>query len=250
MLLDLPGQEHVAPVLAEHGRMRDGKAVLVRAGRDMDEIDQILQRLRNAAALVQTIAALKELRAAHAQLDGKARADAVAHGLQDLAHKADAVLETSAVLVRAMVKIRRKELVEQPSVSGVHHDHAEAAELGKLRRFAVAIDDIGQLLPRERAHGDAVGALAVAGAVLHHLRFFILVEQIRPGVLARVGKLHARHAAVAVNGIGRVGKARDGGRIRPVQMIHERGVRLRMHDQLAHRDGRRAAFGAHFVEIG
>ena len=105
VLLDLLGEVDVAAVLAEHRGVGDAETELVGAGRHVDDVDEVLERMRNAAALVEVVAAVEELGAAHAQLNREVRAHLGAHRGEDLASEAHAILERSAVLVGTVVEV-------------------------------------------------------------------------------------------------------------------------------------------------
>ena len=71
---DLGGQVDIHPVGGEHGGVGVKKAELIGTGGDVDDVHQILQRVGDPAALLQVVAALEQLRAAHAHFDGEAGA--------------------------------------------------------------------------------------------------------------------------------------------------------------------------------
>ena len=184
--------------------MGDAEGLLVRAGGYVDEVDVGLDRLGNAHALLQVVASLAELCAAHAELDREERAHGLAHGLQHLDGKAAAVLERAAVLVRPVVEQGREELVDEPAVSAVDHEHLEAGALCEPRHVAVGTDDVRDLLLRERTHGDAVGSDGVRRAPLVESVLTALVRHVRTGEHAGVRKLQRWDGAVAADGVSGV----------------------------------------------
>ena len=65
------------------------------------------------------------------ELDREHRADSGADGIEYLTGKAAAVFQASAVLIGSVVEIRGEELVDQPAVAAVDHDHLETGAFGK-----------------------------------------------------------------------------------------------------------------------
>ena len=209
VLFDLRRKVDVAPVIFEHGRMRDGEAELVRPGRNVDDVDEILERPGDAAPLFKIVAALEQLRTAHAKLYGKPRSNLVAHGGQNLAGEAHTPFEIPSVLVVAMVEIRGEKLVDEPSVSGMHHDHVETRALRKRCRLRVRSHDRGDLLPGESADRDAVRAHPVGRTVLAQRAFSLFVDHVRARVLARMRQLDRGERAVPLDGVGDVGEGAE-----------------------------------------
>ena len=111
VLFNLRRKEDVAAVIRKHGRMGDAEGLLIGAGRDMDNVHIGLQRHGNVDALIQVIAALAELGAAHTQLDREERSHRLAHGFQHFDREAAAVLQRSAVLIFPVVEQRGEELI-------------------------------------------------------------------------------------------------------------------------------------------
>ena len=184
VLFDLCRQVHVAAVVLEHAGVRGGKAKLVAASAHVDEVDIVFELLGDAHTLFEVIAAVEELAAAHAHLDGEAGAALGADGLEDALGQAGAVLEAAAVLVVALVEVGAEELVDEPAVAAMHHAHAEARALGECSGLRVGLDDGVDLLDGEGLDLDAVRAHAVAGAVLAQLALGVLVDHVGAGVLA------------------------------------------------------------------
>ena len=186
VLLDLCRKIDVAAVLAEHARVGDAKAKLVAAGGDVDEVAVVLERLGDAHAFVEVVAAVEELAAAHADLDREVLAALLANGDKHLASKARAVLKAAAVLVGAFVEVRAQKLVDQPAVAAVQHAHLKASALGKRRSLGIGSDDIVDLLLGEGLDLHAVGTHAVAGSVLAQIALAVLVDHVGAGILTGV----------------------------------------------------------------
>lgn len=115
MLFDLGGQMDIVPVGGEHGQVGAEEAELIAPGGHVNQVRQILQGVGDPAAVRQVVAALKELRAAHPQLDGEAGPHRRPDGLEHLPGEAQAVLEGAAVLVGPMVEGGGEELIHQPA---------------------------------------------------------------------------------------------------------------------------------------
>ena len=77
----------------------------------MDHVHQILHALGNLHTVLQSVAAVKQLGAAHTELDGEAGADGVADAGQHFPRKTQPVLKAAAVLIGTMVEGGRQELV-------------------------------------------------------------------------------------------------------------------------------------------
>ena len=235
-------------MLLEPGGMGDAEGLLVGACRNVDYVNQILHCLGDAHALVQVVAALDELVAAHAEFDGEPRADGVPDGGQHLAGEAHAVLKRAAVLVRAVVEQRREELVDEPAVPAVDHDHLEPGAFGEGGGAAEGLRDLVDLLNGQSLDRSAVRAGPFGGAPLGHLLLLVPVGEVRSGELAGVAELHGGNGAVALDGVGGVREARQtsgDGEIQPEGMAAVRG----MHHALGDGDRRRAAVGAQLVEL-
>ena len=248
VLFDLRGEVDVPAVLLEPRGVRDAEGALICTGRDVDDVDEIFKSLGDLNALVQVIAALDELVPAHAQLDGEPGSDGVSHGGQHLAGEADAVFKRTAVLVRAMVEQRGEELVDEPAVAGVDHEHLEARTLGVGGGGAVSGHDLVyhgliQLFYLHTVRADMSG-----GTPLGKGGFLILVGEIGAGVLPGVRQLQGGNGPVALDGVGGVGeagKALGDGQVQPEGVAAVRGMDHALRD----RDRRRAAVGAQLVKL-
>ena len=214
----------------------------------VDEIDEIFDAVGDPAAFGEVVAAIEELGAAHAELDGKSGTDGFADACEHFARKAQAIFQAAAVFVGAMVEIWREELIDEPAVAAVDHDHLKTGALGEGGFFAVGLDDIGDLFFCQSLHRNAVWTGAVARAILTEAGFFILVDEIGAGVLAAVGKLDAWHGAVAFDAVGEIGEAGEEPWRLQIKVEHMGTVGGWMHDKLAGGDGGGAAFGAQLVE--
>ena len=248
VLLDLGREMHVATVIAEHRRVRDREAKLIGPRRYMHEVDQILERMGDAGALGHIVAALEKLGSAYAQLNGESGANGAAHRSEHLAREADAVLKRPAVFVLALIEVGREELVDQPAVPRMHHNHLEAGTLRERSRLTICCNDTRNLLMRKRAHGHAVGAHAIGGPPLAQIALLLLVDHIGAGILPRMRKLDGCDRAVTFDRVGKVGEGAElTGRLQR-QPQHLRAVGFGMDHQLAHGDDGRAALCAQLVE--
>ena len=248
MLFDLRREIDVSAMLLEPGRVRDTESLLIGAGGNMNDIHQIFHRPGDTHALVQVIAALHELIAAHADLDGEPRPDGFSHRREDFSGKAHPVLKTATVLVRAVVEQRGEELVDEPAVAGVDHEHLEARAFRQGGGVSVGGDDLVDELLRELFYRGAVRPCAGRRPPLGHLLLFVAVGEIRPGELAGVGQLEGGDGAVALDGVGGVGeagKALGHAQIQPEGVAAVRGVDHALGDG----DRRGAAVGAQLIEL-
>ena len=239
---------HVATVVTEHRRVRDREAELIGPCRHVHEVDQILERMGDAGALGHIVAALEKLGSAYAQLDGESRANGAAHRSEHLAREADAVLKRPAVFVLALIEVGGEELVDQPTVPCMYHDHLEAGALRERSRLTICCNDARDLLMRKRAHGHAVGTHAIGGPPLAQVALLLLVDHIGAGILPRMRKLDGCDRAVAFDRVGKVGEGAElTGRLQR-QPQHLRAVGFRMDHQLAHGNDGRTALCAQLVE--
>ena len=202
----------------------------------------------NAGALGHVIAALEELSAAYTQLNGESRPDGAAHRSEHLAREANAVLKQPAVLVLALVEVRGEELVDQPAVPRMHHDHLEAGALRERSRLTICRDDARNLLMRKRTHGHAIRAHAIGGPPLAQVALLLLVDHIGAGILPRMRELDGGNRAVTFDRVGKVGEGAElTGRLQR-QPQHLRAVGFGMDHQLAHGNDSSTALCAQLVE--
>ena len=214
----------------------------------MDQIDQIFDRLRDPAALGHVITSFEQLASAQPDLDREARADRSTDRLQHLTCQADPVLQRTAVSICPMIEIGRQELVEQPAVTGMNHNHFIPGAFCQGRLFPIGADDIGDLLHGQSLHGTPVGTDAVGGAPLIKTLLFVLVRHIGAGILSRMRELDARYAPVPTDAVCHEGMCGQAARRLEVQVQHVAPVRLRMDDQFADRDSRCPSLCPEFIE--
>ena len=248
MLFDLRRQINIAAVFLEHGRMRIPKTALVGTGGDMQKVDAVFQFLSDGDAIFQRVAALEQLRAAHAKFDGETGAHGLAHGLQHPAGKAATVLDAAPVFVRAVVEPGRQELVDEPAVPAVDHDHLKARAFGQTGDLPIGSHDLVDHFVGQFAHFHAVRAYAGRRSPLGKAVLAAFVRHVRAGIHAGMGKLHTGDGAMPADGVRRVGKR--GQRIQNgrIQMIGMAAVGLRMHHAFADGDGTGAALGPQLIK--
>ena len=204
MFFDLGREVNVASVVFEHRRMGIAEASLIRSGGNVKQVDAGLQCLCDADTLFQIVAALEQLGTAETELDREHRADSGADGIEYLTGEAAAVFQASAVLIGSVVEIRGEELVDQPAMAAVDHDHLETGAFGKACYRSVCLYDLINLLFRQCVDRYAVRACRVGRAPLAHLVLSRLVGHVSSGIHTRVGQLQARNSAVAGNRISRI----------------------------------------------
>ena len=126
------------------------------------------------------------------------------HFLDSLDHfgcEAVAVFKAAAVFVGTVVESGGQELVDQPAVAAVDHDHLEANALSQGSGVAVCLDDVSDLLLGQSLDRDAVGTDPVAGAKLAQTLLLVLVNQVSTSVLTGVGQLVAGNSTATHNSV-------------------------------------------------
>ena len=124
-----------------------------------------------------------------AQRDGEVVAAVALDGLDDLGRDAVAVLKTAAVLVRALVRVLRGELVERVAlVHGVHLDAVHARVLAHLCGLGERLHQLVDLL-----HGERAAHHAVRPAVRRGGRARKDVVHVEDGLAQRAEHLVLRH---------------------------------------------------------
>ena len=214
----------------------------------MDQVHQVLQPLGDFTALRQVIAPLEQLRPAHAQFDGEGGAHLGADGGEDLPGKAQAIFQTAAVLVPAMVEIGGEKLIDQPTVTSVDHNHLITCPLSQGSGIPIGSDNVGDLLCRQPLDRVTIRPHSIAGAVLAQGRLLRPVRQVGAGVLPGVRELDGRDGAVAADGVGGIGVGGQATGGSQVQVEHVGTVRLRVDHQLTDGDRGGPALGPQFVE--
>lgn len=248
MLLDFRSEIHVAAVFPEHGRMRHTKAALIGSRGNMEQIHAVLQLPGNGNAVIQRIAALEQLGTAHAEFYGKGGTHGSTHGLKHAPGKTTAILQRTAVLIPAMIEPRRKELIDQPAVPAMNHEHFKPGAFGKPGNAAVGFHNLVDHSDGKLAYFHAVRPDTGGRPPLRQPVLAVLVRHVRAGIHAGMRKLHAGNGPVTPDGVGRVGKGSQRVENGRIQMVGMAAVRLRMHHTFAHRHGRSAATGAQLVK--
>lgn len=250
VLFDLSRQIDIAAVLLEHTGVSIAEAALVSARGNMQQINVGFDLLGNAAAFFQVVAALEQFRAGHAELDGEPGTHGLTHGFEHLDGETTAVFKTPAVLVGALVEVGGEELVDEPAVTAVDHQHLEACPLGKARHMTVGLDDIGNHLLGQFAHFHPVGAGTGRRPPLGHAVLFGFIGHIGTGVHAGVGEFQAGHGTVAADGICRVGGGSQRVEDALVQMVGVGAVSGRVDHALGDSDRTGAALGPQLIKCG
>ena len=150
----------------------------------MDQVHEVLQGVSDPASFVYIVASLEKLASADSQFNGESGTDRLSHGGKDLAGEAHAALERASVTIGAMVEVRGKELVDEPTVTGVNHHHLVAGPFRQAGLLTIGADDIGYLLLRQALDGPAVRTHTIAGTPLAEALLLVLVGHIRTGVLS------------------------------------------------------------------
>ena len=178
------------------GRRYNG--AILGVGGDMDNVAVAVNHLGNGNAVFDVEAAVIALGAGNAALDGESGANGLTDGVQNSNEEAGAVFYAGAApFIGAGVDFGREELVEQPAVACVNHDHAEAAVLCVNSCVDELVDDLLDLF---LGHGTAQdlgikGGAAIAGSKL--------IETLLQTGCTEMLQLGSGNGAVAGDGIGK-----------------------------------------------
>ena len=111
----------------------------------MNQVDILFDSLCNLDTVLDAIATVKQFATAESHLHREAWAYGIADGGKHLTDNADAVLSRPSVFVGTMIQIGRKELVQQPAVTCMHHDHLIAGTFTEGSLLAVGLHDVSNL---------------------------------------------------------------------------------------------------------
>ena len=150
----------------------------------MDDIGIGFDGLGNLDAFFQVIATFGEFGAAHTEFDGEKGADSGADRLQDFDGEADAVFQGAAVSVAAVVEQGREELVDEPAVTAVDHDHFKTSAFGQAGGVTISFHDIVDQFLGQGFDRDAIGAHPFTGTPLAEPVLTAFVSHVGPGELA------------------------------------------------------------------
>ena len=107
--------------------------------------------------------------------------------MQDFDGEADAVFQGAAVSVAAVVEQGREELVDEPAVTAVDHDHFKTSAFGQAGGVTIGFYDIIDQFLGQGFDRDAIGAHPFTGTPLAELVLTAFVSHIGPGELAGMG---------------------------------------------------------------
>ncbi len=162
----------VVPVAEGDLHGDEGHGGVVPAGGDGEAVHEagLVEVLADVGDVVAGAAALEQVAAAHAQLQGIVGADGGADGGQGLDHEAVAVLHVlAAVLVLALVGQRGPELAVEVAGVGLELDAVKAGLLGDDRGLGLPLDELVYLVYGQGAGHLIVGELARHGGGAHGL---------------------------------------------------------------------------------
>ena len=172
------------------------EAELIAACRHMYKISKILKPLCNCNTTINIVSAFKKLSSAHTQLNRKTVPYRISDRLQHATRKTEPVIQGSPVSVIAVVESRREELVDQPAVTGMNHDHLETCTFHQSCTLAVGTYDIINLLGSERFDINAVRTYPVAGSILRQPMFSVLIDEIGTSILSAVAQFDAGYSSM------------------------------------------------------
>ena len=244
VLFDLRGEVAVVHILLEGAGMHEhgGELLLLAAGGDVDEIDLPVEHFGDFNALRQIIAVLEVFGAGYADVDRHLPADGGANLFDDEQTEAHTVFQRAAPSVGTVVRDGAYELVDEPAVAAVQHDHIEAAVLRVLRGLGVFVRDPFNLLLGHLLHGVAPG-VHVAGRA----EGVFAADELRRAQRAAVVKLHLGHGPAGVDGVGQRREIRKRGRVVHAHLLRVAAARVEIDDHVADGHDRRAAEGAELV---
>ena len=187
VFFDFRSQIDIDTMRQKHGRMGPAKSLLIRAGRNMQNIHIRLQQLSNLDALLQCITSVKKFIAAHAEFNRKAGAYRFAHSGQHFLRQTDTIFQAAAISVRAVIKIGRQKLIEEPAVAAVHHNHLKTAAFRQRSHIGVGLCDLLQHIHSKCLHRTAIGTGSFRWSPLANGGLFTFILHIGTGVLTGMG---------------------------------------------------------------
>ena len=190
MLLYLSCEEHVAAVVREHGRVCDPERFLISSRGYMNEVNVRLDQLCDLYSFLDSVALVDEFSAAHAELDREERSDSFADRFQYFDCKSSPVLNRSPILIFSLVEHRRQELVDEPAVTAVYHQHFKSRSLHKPGHVSIGTDDFIDHVLCEGFDLNAVCAYCVRRSPLAQRFLLALVCHICSGEHARMRELN------------------------------------------------------------
>ena len=187
VFFDFRSQIHIDAMGQKHRRMGPAKTLLIRTGRNMQNIHIRLQQLGNLNALLQRITAVKKFVAAHAELNGKARTYRFAHSSQYSLRQTDTIFQAAAISVCAVIEIGRQKLIQKPAVAAVHHNHLKTAAFRQRSHIGVGLCDLLQHIHSKCLHRTAIGTGSFRWSPLANGGLFIFILHIGTSVLTGMG---------------------------------------------------------------
>ena len=164
---DCFGQIRIAGGRQKAGRMGNGPQARFphHTGRNMDDIDPILNELDELYALVNPESAGDAFRSGNTILNEQIAPYSAAYGVQHHERKTRPVLQRAAELVRPMVAPRRNKLLQQRAVAAMNQQGVKTAEPDALRQFRIACSQLFHLLHRHLVEAQPVAAHKIGTAV-------------------------------------------------------------------------------------
>ena len=248
MFLDLSRKVNVTSVIFEHGRMGITEPSLISSCGNVKKINIWLQNFCNLHTVFQCVAAFKKFRTAHTELDGESRSHTFTDCLQNLHCKTTAVFKASAILIGTLVKIRRKELVDQPAMSAVDHDHLKTCSFCQGCCLFIGSHDLIDQLFCEDFYLHAIRTDSIRRAPLVHGFLSGFICHISSCIHSGMGKFNARDGTVTADGVCSISCGCQGIQDGCVQMIGMGAIGFRMYHTLADCYGTCTAFSSQFIK--
>src|SRR5699024_5701312 len=142
MFLDLCCQINITSVLFKHRRMGITESSLVSSCRHMEKIYVRLDLLCDLHSPGQIISSPKQFGTSHPELNREFVSHCLTHRLQHLYGKPAPVLQTASIFICTLIKIRGEELIDQPAVASMDHQHFKSRPFCQSRCFAVGLHDL------------------------------------------------------------------------------------------------------------
>ena len=229
------------PALLEIVRLDDGRAGVIGAAADIQAADpQGLQIFGLRDGVLVRDAVVQIVIAVDADGDREFRPAEGLDAHDDLGHETHPALKAPAVLVRALVGVRRQELADQVAVRRVDLDAVEAGLLGDDR----AGDEFSH-------HGFHFIGGERAGLLADHLAGYVRcgdgllpADQAAGGLVAGVVQLHEDLRVIGVHSLHESRELRDHMRVRDAQLIGRAHAGLVVHSRDLRDDQPGTASGA------
>ena len=237
-------------MLLKHRRMGISKASLICSCGNMKQVNIRLQEFCDLHAIFQCIATFKELGSAHTEFDWESRSYTLTYSLQNFHCKTAAVFKTSAILICTLVKVRGKELIDQPSMPAMNHDHLKTSSFCQRCCLFIGGNDLINELFCESFYLNTIRTDCIRRSPLMHGFLSGFIRHISSCIHTGMRKLNACDCSVTADRIGCIGCGCKGIQDGSVQMICMRTICFRMYHTLADCYRTCTAFSSQLIKSG